>query len=143
MFPVGACEAILSDARSQSGEPLKILVADDEDVSRAVLVHMLEGFGHTVVDARDGVEAVQKSLRELPDAILMDIAMPIMDGCQAAETLLANPRTASIPIIACTGVPRPLSEWDHLFKAVVSKPFTADAVVGELRRVVGPTQTST
>lgn len=115
---------------------MKILVADDEDVSRIVLTHMLEGFGHTVVDARDGVEAVQKSLREQPDAILMDIVMPIMDGCQAAEKLLSNPRTAAIPIIACTGVPRPLSEWDHLFKAVVRKPFTADAVVAELRRVV-------
>ena len=43
-----------------------------------------------------------------PNVIVMDIAMPIMDGCQAAETLRANARTAKIPIIACTGAPRPL-----------------------------------
>jgi len=115
--------------------PRKILVADDEEVSRRTLVYLLESSGYTVVDARDGVEAVQKAMRELPDAILMDIAMPIMDGCQAAETLRANVRTATIPIIACTGAPRPLSEWNHLFQAVIPKPFTADGVISQLEKV--------
>jgi CheY-like chemotaxis protein len=89
---------------------LKILVADDEDIARRTLVMLLEESGYAVVDARDGVEAVQKATRELPDVILMDIAMPIMDGFQAAERLRENSRTANIPIIACTGVPRPLEE---------------------------------
>lgn len=126
-----------TDRVEVSGGPLtlKILVADDEDVSRRTLVYLLEASGYAVVDARDGVEAVQKAIRELPDAILMDIAMPIMDGCQAAETLRANARTSSIPIIACTGAPRPLSEWNHLFQAVIGKPFTAEGVVNEINKV--------
>jgi CheY-like chemotaxis protein len=125
------------DQVENSGGPLtlKILVADDEDVSRRTLVYLLEASGYAVVDARDGVEAVQKAIRELPDAILMDIAMPIMDGCQAAETLRANARTSGIPIIACTGAPRPLSEWNHLFQAVIGKPFTAEGVVNEIQKV--------
>jgi CheY-like chemotaxis protein len=114
---------------------MKILVADDEDVSRRTLVYLLEASGYIVIDARDGVEAVQKAFRELPDAILMDIAMPIMDGCQAAETIRANARTATIPIIACTGAPRPLSEWNHLFQAVIPKPFTAEGVVTQLEKI--------
>jgi CheY-like chemotaxis protein len=116
---------------------LKILVADDEDIARRTLVLLLEESGYSVVDARDGVEAVQKATRELPDVILMDIAMPIMDGFQAAEKLRENARTANIPIIACTGVPRPLDEWDDLFQAVIGKPFSSDAVIPQVKQFGG------
>jgi two-component system cell cycle response regulator DivK len=112
---------------------LKVLVAEDEDVVRRTLVLMLESSGYAVVDARDGVEAVQKATREMPDVILMDIAMPIMDGFQAAERLRANARTANIPIIACTGVSRPFDE--DLFQAVIGKPFSSDAVVTQVEQV--------
>jgi CheY-like chemotaxis protein len=121
---------------------LKILVADDEDLARRSLVILLETSGYTVVDARDGVEAVQKATRELPDVILMDIAMPIMDGFQAAEKLRENVRTAKIPIIACTGVPRPLNEWDDLFQAVIGKPFTSESVVAQVEQFASKPSTS-
>ena len=113
---------------------MKILVAEDEDLARHALVTLLEESGYSVLDARDGVEAVQKASRELPDVILMDIAMPIMDGFTAAEHLRENVRTASIPIIACTGVPRPMDEWDDLFQAVIAKPFTTQEVVAQLQQ---------
>lgn len=113
---------------------MKVLVADDEDVARQTLSIMLESSGYAVVDARDGVEAVQRAARELPDVILMDIAMPIMDGFEAAERLRANPRTASIPIIACTGVLRPFDP--ELFQAVIGKPFTAEAVIAQIHAVL-------
>ena len=114
---------------------MKILVADDEDIARRTLVMLLEASGYAVLDARDGVEAVQKATREVPDVILMDIAMPIMDGFEAAERIRENARTANIPIIACTGVARPLNEWDNLFQAVIRKPFTSEAVVSQLREL--------
>lgn len=113
---------------------MKILVAEDEELARRTLVMLLEESGHAVLDARDGVEAVQKATRELPDVILMDIAMPIMDGFTAAEQLRENSRTAKIPIIACTGVPRPMDEWDDLFQAVIAKPFTTQDVVAQLQQ---------
>ncbi|HEY8538975.1 MAG TPA: response regulator [Steroidobacteraceae bacterium] len=124
-----------SQALGISGEgTLKVLVADDEDIARRTLAIMLESSGYIVIDARDGVEAVQKATRELPDVILMDIAMPIMDGFQAAERLRANPRTAAIPIVACTGVSRPFDQ--ELFQAVISKPFTAEDVIAQVKAVV-------
>lgn len=95
---------------------------------------LLEESGYDVVPARDGVEAVQKATMEMPDVILMDIAMPIMDGFTAAEKLRENRRTANIPIIACTGVPRPMDEWENLFQAVIGKPFTTEAVVSQLEQ---------
>ena len=96
---------------------------------------LLEASGHAVLDARDGVEAVQKANREMPDVILMDIAMPIMDGFEAAERIRDNARTANIPIIACTGVVRALDEWENLFQAVIHKPFTSEVVAMELQRL--------
>jgi CheY-like chemotaxis protein len=95
---------------------------------------LLEASGYTVVHARDGVEAVQKASREVPDVILMDIAMPIMDGFQAAEKIRENLRTAKIPIIACTGVSRPL-DLNGLFQAVIRKPFTSDVVIAKLEQL--------
>lgn len=111
---------------------MKVLVAEDEDLVRRTLVMMLESSGYSVIDARDGVEAVQKAVREMPDVILMDIAMPIMDGFQAAEKLRANARTADIPIIACTAVSRPFDQ--NLFQAVIAKPFTSEAVISQVER---------
>lgn len=119
---------------------MKILVADDEDIARRTLVMLLEAEGHSVVDARDGVEAVQKASREVPDVILMDIAMPIMDGFQAAEKIRENSRTARIPIIACTGVSRPL-DLNDLFQGVIRKPFTSDMLVSNLERIAGSRRT--
>lgn len=113
---------------------MKILVAEDEDLARHALVALLEESGYAVLDARDGVEAVQKATRELPDVILMDIAMPIMDGFQAAEKIRENVRTAKIPIIACTGVSREFDEWEDLFQSVIDKPFTSDVVVSQVER---------
>lgn len=114
---------------------LKVLVADDEDVARRSLVSLLEDSGYAVLDARDGVEAVQKAVRELPDVILMDIAMPIMDGFEAAERIRENARTADIPIIACTGVSRPFDEWENLFQSVIDKPFESEVVVATVERL--------
>ncbi len=113
------------------------MVADDEDLARRSLVALLEDSGYAVVDARDGVEAVQKAMRERPDVILMDIAMPIMDGFEAAEKIRENARTADIPIIACTGVSRQFDEWEDLFQSVIDKPFTSDVVVATVERVAG------
>jgi len=114
---------------------LKVLVADDEDFARRSLVSLLEDSGYSVLDARDGVEAVQKAVRELPDVILMDIAMPIMNGFEAAERIRENARTANIPIIACTGVSRQFDEWEDLFHSVIDKPFTSDVVVATVERL--------
>lgn len=111
----------------------KILVADDDEVSRLILCHLLLDAGFDVVEARDGVEAIQCVRLSRPDAVLMDIAMPIMDGCQAAEALKSDSETSTLPIIACTGAGAYWSEWEPLFDAVVKKPFTDSDVLDALQ----------
>ena len=79
-----------------------ILIVDDYDDAREVLTVLLELAGHSVLQAANGVEAVSIATRLQPDVILMDLAMPIMDGLAATRLLRADPRTCGIRIVALT-----------------------------------------
>ena len=80
----------------------KILLVEDNDMSRDMLSRRLERKGYQVVIAVDGGEGVALAQRELPDLILMDLDLPVVDGWQAAQQLNAAPATQAIPIIALT-----------------------------------------
>ena len=79
----------------------KILVVDDTDWNRDLLVQLLED-DYDVVQAVDGDEGVKKTEQEKPDLILMDLGMPVMDGWEATRKIKANPDLKHIPIIAVT-----------------------------------------
>lgn len=80
----------------------KILCVDDDSVIRGVMSMILERQGFHVRTAHSGPAGVKTALDWLPDLILMDLMMPIMDGFEAAALLRANPRTAHIPVVAFT-----------------------------------------
>ena len=61
-------------------EPMKILVVDDDRISRTLLAHYLDNLGQTVVVADNGTLAVEKFRQEHPDLVIMDVLMPEMDG---------------------------------------------------------------
>jgi CheY-like chemotaxis protein len=82
-----------------SGARHKILITDDDPVIIELLQVNLEFEGYDVITAADGLEAVEKSSRELPDLVLLDIMMPRMDGWTARAEMLKDPRTAEIPVI--------------------------------------------
>jgi CheY-like chemotaxis protein len=79
-----------------------ILVVDDYDDTREVLKALLELAGHVVIEAANGREAVEIATVAVPDLVLMDLAMPGMDGLAATRTLRAQPQTATIRIVAIT-----------------------------------------
>lgn len=76
-----------------------ILIADDSPTDQHILSKALEKHGFETVMARDGEEAIRLAGERTPDAILMDIVMPGMNGYQATRQLAQNPATAAIPII--------------------------------------------
>ena len=80
----------------------KILVVEDDTLNREMLARRLAWEGHQVVVASDGDEAVQQARAELPDVILMDMGLPVMNGWQATRLLKSQPNTHQIPIIALT-----------------------------------------
>lgn len=82
----------------------KILYIDDDHINRKLISHHLEQQGFTVRTAKNGQEGIEIAREWLPNLILTDLMMPVMDGFQATETLRADPITQDIPIVAFTAM---------------------------------------
>ena len=80
----------------------RILLVEDNEPSRDMLSRRLKRRGYDVSTAVDGQEALDVARRELPDLILMDMSLPVIDGWTAVRELRADPATARIPVIALT-----------------------------------------
>jgi CheY-like chemotaxis protein len=80
----------------------KLLLAEDDEFSRDMLVRRLERQGFVVVAAADGREAILAARQHRPDLILMDLDMPVLDGRGAIAALKSDPRTFKIPVIVLT-----------------------------------------
>jgi two-component system cell cycle response regulator DivK len=81
----------------------RILVVEDRDDSRTILVAILKRFcGYETIEAASGAEAIEKAVSEKPDLILMDLDLPDISGMDAAKAVKENPNTAHIPIVAQT-----------------------------------------
>ena len=79
-----------------------ILLVEDNEMNRDMLSRRLQRRGHEVLVAADGAEGVALARSELPDLILMDMTLPILDGWEATRQVKADPTTQSIPVIALT-----------------------------------------
>jgi two-component system cell cycle response regulator DivK len=84
------------------GESRKILVVDDNQDSRELVVKVLSSRGYRMIEAFDGEDALQKAVSELPDLILMDISLPKVDGYEVTRRLKCMVEFKQTPIIAMT-----------------------------------------
>lgn len=80
----------------------RILIVDDSPTEMYKLTGMLEKHGHQVLKAENGADGVALARQEKPDAVLMDIVMPGMNGFQATRQLSKDPETSGIPVIIVT-----------------------------------------
>ncbi|MGH7274190.1 MAG: response regulator [Nitrospiria bacterium] len=80
----------------------KVLVVDDEAFVREIIKVRLKLLGIEIVEGTNGVEAIEKAIKEKPDLILLDLMMPKMNGFEACEKLRSNPITSHIPIMILT-----------------------------------------
>lgn len=80
----------------------KILIADDDVILTEMLRFRLEGAGHEVITAADGLEALSTAEAEEPELIILDSMMPVVAGPEVLARLKADPNTAKIPIIMLT-----------------------------------------
>ena len=117
-----------------------ILVTEDEDDTRELMKLLLEYHGHEVDTAENGRQAIRAATERVPDVILMDLRMPVMDGFAATETLRALPKTHAVPIIAVSAYVGD-KDWCDRAKAsgcneCVAKPVNYDALVTVMRRFV-------
>ncbi|HZL46482.1 MAG TPA: response regulator [Opitutaceae bacterium] len=80
----------------------KLLIVEDNEMNRDMLSRRLQRRGFVTIIATDGGAGVALARAEIPDLILMDMSLPVIDGWEASRQLKADPATARIPIIALT-----------------------------------------
>jgi CheY-like chemotaxis protein len=80
----------------------KILLVEDNDDNRDMLARRLVRRGYDVITAVDGAQAVERARADLPDVILMDMSLPVIDGWEATRRLKADDATRGVVVIALT-----------------------------------------
>ncbi len=107
-------------------KPVKVLIADDTVTDRLILESLLKLFGHCVISAEDGAEAVAKFSEHRPDIVLLDVLMPVVDGFSAAHQIKTLAGEEFVPVIFLTS----LSDTDSLVRCLsaggddfLSKPY--------------------
>jgi CheY-like chemotaxis protein len=120
---------------SMSTRPLA-LVIDDYDDTRGMYAEVLRLEGFSVESASDGQEALQMAVELLPDIIITDLYMPVMDGWETIRRLRADERTRRIPIIACTGGEAPSAAHDCWADVLLAKPCPLDTLLLEVRQLL-------
>ena len=124
---------------TQPAEPL-VLVVDDYQDAREMYSQYLKASGFRVALAQSGTEAVRVARELKPDCILMDLALPGIDGWEATRQLKADGSTSWIPVVAITGHTSELASRDARAAGCASfviKPALPDAVISEVRKALG------
>src|SRR2546428_12303316 len=120
-------------------ERLRVLVVDDYPDAREMYSEYLEFSGFDVIQAVNGIEALQLAVDAAPDIILMDLSLPVMDGWEATRRLKEDTRTNRIPVVALTGhALAGISEGALKAgcDAFVTKPCLPEDLVKEIRKVL-------
>lgn len=116
-----------------------ILVVDDNLMLRSIMQRRLKRVGLDVLLATNGAEGIEVAEALLPDLILMDMTMPVMDGWTATRLLRENPVTRHIPILAFTAQPMSLQGEDALAigcNGHIAKPFEFPDVLEKIRQLL-------
>ena len=119
----------------------RVLLVDDYPDAREMYSEYLQFSGFDVVEAANGIEALEHALEAAPDIILMDLSLPVMDGWEATRRLKSDNRTAGIPVVFMTARAQ-TRELDH-FKSlgaagVIVKPFDPMTLAASLRNQMQP-----
>ncbi len=116
----------------------KILIVDDAEFLRVRISKMLIGNGHQVIEANNGLVAVNTYKSEHPDCVLMDITMPEMDGLQALKEIRAFDPKAKVVMLTALGQESVVLEAIKSgARDFVVKPFEPDRVLNAIRKALG------
>jgi CheY-like chemotaxis protein len=119
----------------------RILIIDDEDDIREVAALSLETVaGWEVVTANSGAQGLERAIKEQPDAILLDVMMPEMDGPTTFRALRKNPATARIPVLLLTAKVQASDQRrfaDLGVDAILFKPFDPLTLATQIAKALG------
>lgn len=113
----------------------KILLVEDNHVNRELVREMLEGGDFEVFEAENGLEALHLLPKALPDLVLLDIQMPVLDGMSTIRQLRMKPQYASLPVLALTAYAM-VGDRDRVmaagFSGYVTKPIDRTTLLNEI-----------
>lgn len=127
--------------------PAKILLVDDNKQIRSINAARLVAGGYQVREAGDGIEALKLLKEEMPDLIILDLMMPVMDGYKVLQVVKSSPQTRGVPVIVLSGKGQPeeiekalkLGANDFLNKMRTNPNILLEKVKDNLAAVSGPT----
>ena len=124
--------------RAERQRPL-VLIVEDQSELRQLYAEQFSISGFDVIEAGNGADAIEHTTTHVPDVVLMDLSLPVVDGWEATRRLKNDSRTAHIPVVALTAhdgsgelqrATRAGCDW------FVPKPCPPDALITEVRRVI-------
>ncbi|MGA2090418.1 MAG: response regulator [Endomicrobiales bacterium] len=117
----------------------KILIVDDEKNTCLLLSHFLQGQGFDVSYMHDGQQGLEAVKSQEPDIVILDVAMPGMDGWQLLRVLQSSPRTRLIPVVMCTGQDM-IKDIDNAVelgaRGYITKPFALQRVLDKVNAIL-------
>ncbi len=115
----------------------KILIVDDAEFLRMRISKMLIGEGHQVIEAENGLQAVERYKAEQPDVVLMDITMPEMDGLAALKEIKSSDAKAKVVMLTALGQESVVLEAIKSgARDFVVKPFERERVLGAIAKLL-------
>jgi two-component system cell cycle response regulator DivK len=117
----------------------RILLVEDTEDNRQIVRDLLSSVGYQLLEAADGAEGVAMAVKHLPDLILMDIQLPVLDGYEASRQIKANPDLRHIPIIAVTSFALSGDEArtrDAGCDGYIAKPFSPRQLLAKIRELL-------
>jgi two-component system OmpR family response regulator len=119
---------------------MKVLIIDDDaDIRLIACLSLTRVGGMTVVEADGGAAGLRKAREEHPDVVLLDMMMPVMDGCATLAALRADPATATVPVIflSCKVVGAEIERLKGLgATGVLTKPFDPRTLASDVRALI-------
>ena len=118
----------------------RVLLVDDYPDAREMYAEYLDFSGFEVIEAANGMEALQRAADNQPDIVLMDLSLPVMDGWEATRRLKADATTKGIPVVALTG--HAMAGHSDSAKSagcdvVITKPCLPHDLINEIKKVIG------
>jgi two-component system, cell cycle response regulator DivK len=121
-------------------DAVKVLLVEDTEDNRFMMRRLLEMTGYSVVEARNGEEAVQTAQEEMPALILMDLSLPVIDGLAATRLIRKLPGFDHTPIIAVSAhdtADFQLEAMDAGCDSYITKPIDFTELEGLIERLLG------
>ena len=118
----------------------RILLVEDNEVNRELIRDMLEGKAFEVAEAENGLEALHILAQTVPDLVLLDIQMPVLDGMSVIKHLREHPEYAALPVLALTAYAM-VGDRERVmaagFSGYVAKPIDRKTLIAAIDSLLG------